>query len=228
MLSENQINAIEERIGYIFKNKQLLQTAFTHSSFAYSHNLESNERLEFLGDSVLNFCTTRFLFDNFHFDEGVSSKIRAQLVSAEFVSVYINDLELEKFLLCDNFNPEKSLNVMGDLYEAIVGAMLLDSNLETCRSFIFESLNYSEQLVNDLQTKNHDYKTELQELLQKSGELNLKYELKQKTGPAHNPVFTIQIFINNLPYSTATGKSKKEAENLAAKETIETLKAGKN
>ena len=226
MLSENQITAIEQKIGYIFKSKELLQTAFTHSSFAYSHNLESNERLEFLGDSVLNYCTTRFLFDNFKFNEGISSKLRAQIVSAEFVSSFICNIGLEKFLLCDNFNPEKSTNVMGDLYEAIIGAMLLDSNLETCNKFIYESLKLSPKLVEEIHAKNRDYKTELQEFLQQKGELNLKYELKQKIGPAHNPVFTIQILIDNMPCACASGRSKKEAENLAAEEALKILKEG--
>ena len=121
MLNEKQIVQIQQIINYEFKNKELLKTAFTHSSFAYTHNLKSNERLEFLGDSVLNICTTKFLFDNFDFDEGVSSKIRAYLVSSEYVCEYIKSKDLEKFLLCDNFNPANSTNVMGDLFEAIVG-----------------------------------------------------------------------------------------------------------
>lgn len=224
MLDQNQIKNIEQIIDYKFNDINLLQTAFTHSSFAYTHNLQNNERLEFLGDSALNFCTTRFLFENFDFDEGVSSKIRAYLVSSEYVSEYIKNNGLENFLLCDNFDPKKSTNVMGDLYEAIVGAVLLDGGLDNCKKFVLASLNYSKELVNDVHSKVRDYKTELQEYLQKSGYLNLEYVLVKKSGPAHDPMFTIQTKIGGKSYASATGKNKKEAENICAKQTLEILK----
>ncbi len=224
MLDKNDISQIENKINYQFKDKSLLQTAFTHSSFAYSHNLTSNERLEFLGDSVLNFCTTRFLFENFDFDEGVSSKIRAYFVSSEYVSKFIRNCNLEKFLLCDNFNPEKSTNVMGDLYEAIVGAMLLDSNIDICKKFIYDSLKYSKELVDEVHSKTRDYKTELQEYLQQFDNMKHEYVQTDKSGPAHMPIFTIAVKINGKKYGVAVGKSKKEAENLSAKQTLEILK----
>lgn len=227
MLNQNQIENIEQIISYRFQNNKLLQTAFTHSSFAYTHGLQNNERLEFLGDSVLNFCTTKFLFDNFDFDEGISSKIRAYLVSSEYVSEYIKNSGLENFLLCDNFDPKKSTNVMGDLFESIVGAILLDGGLDECKKFIFNSLNYSKKLVEDVHLKIRDYKTELQEYLQKSGYLNLEYVLVKKAGPAHDPLFTIQTKIGDKTYALATGKCKKEAENICAKQTLEILKQSK-
>ena len=224
MLNENQIVQIEQIINYKFKNIDFLKTAFTHSSFAYTHNLKSNERLEFLGDSVLNICTTKFLYDNFEYDEGVSSKIRAYLVSSEYVSKYIFEKELEKFLLCDNFNPANSTNVMGDLFEAIVGAMYLDSNLEQCQKFIYDSLKYSTKLVCDIHSKTRDYKTELQEYLQQSENMTLKYVQVDKKGPAHQPTFKMAVQINQKIYGMAEGKSKREAENIAAKQTLEMLK----
>jgi len=221
------IEKISSILGYTFKNENLLQTAFTHSSFANTHGLQSNERLEFLGDSVLNFCTTQFLFNNFTFDEGSLSKTRAYLVSSEYVSKYIQKNNLIEFLQCHNFNPQKSTNVMGDLYEAIVGAMLLDSNLEQCKKFIYSSLNYSNNLVVEFQAKVRDYKTELQEFLQESGSLNLTYKLLNKTGPAHLPEFTMAVEIDGKVYEPATAKSKKEAENLAAQNALKVLKNSK-
>ena len=218
------IEKISSILGYTFKNENVLQTAFTHSSFANTHNLQSNERLEFLGDSVLNFCTTQFLFDNFSFNEGDLSKIRAYLVSSEYVSQYIFNKGLINFLKCHNFNPKNSTNVMGDLFEAIVGAMLIDSDLNQCKKFIYKSLAYSKELIEEVQSKTKDYKTELQELLQKNGSLKLEYKLINKTGPAHLPQFTIAVFIDEKKFATATAKSKKEAENLAAKIALTILK----
>lgn len=221
---ELNIKKIEQIIGYKFKNEDLLIMAFTHSSFAHTHNLECNERLEFLGDSVLNFCTTQFLFDNFNFDEGDLSKTRAYLVSSEYVSKFIQKNNLINFLQCHNFNPQKSTNVMGDLFEAIVGAMLLDSDLEQCKKFIYKSLEFSDSLIKDLQSKTKDYKTELQEFLQESGSLNLNYKLIEKTGPAHMPQFTMAVEIDGIIYAYGTAKSKKEAENLAAQKALSIIK----
>lgn len=243
MLNQNEILQIEKIIGYQFKNKDLLKTAFTHSSFAYSHNQTSNERLEFLGDSVLNLCTTEYLFKNFDFDEGVSSKIRAYLVSSEYVCEYIKSNNLEKFLQCDNFNPANSTNVMCDLFEAIVGAMYLDSGFEQCKKFIYASLKYSKELVENVKliivenvnpktTENvnltkRDYKSELQEYLQQFENMNLEYVQKDKKGPAHQPIYTMAVKINDDFYGKADGKRKKDAENIAAKLTLEMLKLKK-
>ena len=217
------IEKIEKIIEYQFDDKSLLELAFTHSSFANSHGIASNEKLEFLGDSVLNFCTTKFLFNNSNLNEGDLSKIRAYLVSSEYVSQYIFKNELIKFLRCHNFNPQKSTNVMGDLYESIVGAIFLDSTIENCEKFIFKSLKYSENLISDVQSKIHDYKSELQEYLQMDGKLNLEYMLVEKTGPAHLPEFTVAVKIANKEYGIGRAKSKKEAENIAAKNTLEMI-----
>lgn len=214
---------IEQKIGYTFKDKNLLQTAFTHSSFAYVNGLQSNERLEFLGDSVLNFCTTQYLFENFNFSEGESSKIRAYLVSSDYVSQFVQKNNLQNFLKCDNFNPTNSTNVMGDLFEAIVGAMFLDGGLDQCKNFIHSSLSFSADLINSVLSKTRDHKTELQELMQ-SKNMFFEYVLLEKTGPAHLPKFKVQLNIDNNLFFECEGKSKKEAENLCAKEAMEKLK----
>lgn len=223
MLSETQIKIIQQKIGYCFKNTSLLQTAFTHSSYAFSHKLESNERLEFLGDSVLNFCTTMFLYDNFSLSEGDSSKIRAYLVSSDNVSKFIFDNKIEDFLFCDNFNPKNSINVMGDLYEAIVGAIFKDSGLDACKKFIYSSLNYSTDLIKQIIKNKKDYKTELQEFVQANGG-KLEYNLLSKTGPAHNPEFLVEVVIDGVKHAKAMAHSKKEAENVCAKLALEKLK----
>lgn len=223
MFEQNVLNDIEQKIGYVFKNKENLKQAFTHSSYANLHNLKSNETLEFLGDSILNFATTLYLYNNFDYSEGQSSKIRAYLVSSENVSKFIFDNQLENYLFCGNFNPHNSVNVMGDLYESIVGAMLVDSNFENCKNFIYKSLGYCPELINDVITKTRDYKTELQEIVQKNENSKLQYVLVSKSGPAHKPEFCVQVDIDGKLYGKATAHSKKDAENIAAKITIEIL-----
>lgn len=223
MLSKEQIQIIQQKIGYKFKDITLLQTAFTHSSYAYSRKLESNERLEFLGDSVLNFCTTMFLYDNFSLSEGDSSKIRAYLVSSDNVSKFIFNNKLQDYLLCDHFNPKNSVNVMGDLFEAIIGAIFKDSNLDECKKFIYSSLNYTTDLIKQIQQNKKDYKTELQEFVQAQGG-KLEYKLLSKTGPAHNPEFLVEVLINSTSYAKSLAHSKKEAENMCAKVALEKLK----
>ena len=221
---ETNIKAIENIIEYKFKNENLLKTAFTHSSFANIHNLQSNERLEFLGDSVLNFCTTKYLYQNLDFSEGDSSKIRAFVVSSENVSEYIKNNKLIDYLSCHNFNPKNSTNVMGDLYESIIGAMFLDSNFDTCEKFIEKSLKFSKELFNQIHLQTKDYKTELQEYVQAQENTKLEYVLLDKTGPAHLPEFTMAVEIDGKVYEPATAKSKKEAENLAAQNALKILK----
>lgn len=218
------IERISSILGYTFKNENIIKTAFTHSSYANVHSMQSNERLEFLGDSVLNFCTTQFLFNNFSFNEGELSKTRAYLVSSEYVSKFIQKKGLIQFLQCHNFNPKQSTNVMGDLFEAIVGAMFLDAGIEVCEKFIYNSLKYSKALVEEVHLKTKDYKTELQELVQAKEDIKPEYVLIEKTGPAHMPMFTVQVTINGKNYAIATAKSKKEAENLCAKNALKMLK----
>ena len=166
----------------------------------------------------------QFLVNNFSFSESELSKTRAYLVSSEYVSKFIQKNDLIQFLQCHNFNPRQSTNVMGDLFEAIIGAMFLDAGIEKCEKFIYESLNFSTSLITELQTKVRDYKTELQEFLQESGSLNLAYKLINKTGPAHLPEFTMAVEIDGKIYASATAKSKKEAENLAAQNALKVLK----
>lgn len=223
MLNSGQVELIQQKIGYTFKNAAYLQTAFTHSSFAYTHKADSNERLEFLGDSVLNFCTTLFLYDNFSFSEGESSKIRAYLVSSDNVSKFILNNKLQDFLLCDHFNPQNSTNVMGDLFEAIVGAIFLDGGLDCAKKFIYSNLKYSVKLVNQIVKDKKDYKTELQEFVQADGG-KLEYKLISKTGPAHQPEFLVEVCIDGKSYAKSMAHSKKEAENMCAKVALEKLK----
>lgn len=220
---QQNFEQIEQKIGYVFKNKELLNTAFLHSSFANSHHEKSNERLEFLGDSILNFVTTEFLYNNFENSEGDLSKQKAYLVSAENLSQAINQMNLLKFLQCSNFNPNKSKNVACDLFEAIVGAIFLDSDLLTAKNFIINTLKYDKKNVENQFENVVDYKTNLQEIVQKSGENTIEYVLIDKQGQDHNPSFTVRLTIDGNTIVEQTAKTKKMAEILCAKYACEIL-----
>jgi len=213
---------IEKKLGYKFKDKRFLLTAFTHSSFANNKNIKSNERLEFLGDTVLNSCTTFFLFENFLEAEGELSKVRAYLVSGQNIAQYVDKMEILKYLRSTNFDPNNSESVKCDLFEAIIGAMYLDSNFETCAKFVYEKLNYSKELIQDLMKGGKDFKTRLQEMVQKTGE-KLSYKLISKHGPSHLPTFKVAVLINNKNISESEANTKKQAENLAAEKAIQIL-----
>lgn len=208
---------IEKRIGYRFRDKQLLITAFTHSSFANRHGTVSNERLEFLGDSILNFITTEFLYNNFNLNEGELSKIKAYLVSAENLHKAMKTFNVIDALQCTTFHPNVSVNVMSDLYEAILGAVYLDSDLKTCKNFVINSLKFSIQDIEETMLKRVDYKTKLQEFIQQSGKNKLQYQVVEKTGKPHKPTFKIAVKLNGQVLAVSSANSKKIAENTVAK-----------
>lgn len=214
---------IEQNIDYQFADKSLLATAFTHSSFANIHHTTSNERLEFLGDSVLNYVVTDFLFRNYSENEGTLSKIKANLVSADNLSVVIQNMNVLQFLKCENFEPKNSMNVECDLFEAIVGAIYLDRDFEQAKKFIYKWLNLSKNQVEIVMKSFVDYKTKLQELVQKNGKNTIEYILVEKTGKAHNPNFKIMLKINGNEICCYAGKTKRQAEMLCAKHAIENM-----
>ena len=219
-----EILSLESKLKYTFKDKQLLLLAFLHSSYANYHNKISNEKLEFLGDSLLNFIVTDFLYRNSSLNEGELSKIKAYLVSSENLSIIIDDLQVLNYLKCSNFNPTKSQNVKCDLFEAIVGAIYLDSDFENVKTFVYHKLNLTEKLILETLNLSIDYKTKLQELVQKSGKNEIVYRLIKKEGLSHQPLFTVELLIKNQSICTATGNSKKQAENECARKAIELLK----
>ena len=218
---DNEIKKIEEIIGYTFKNKQFLITAFTHSSYGHLKNKEYNERQEFLGDSLLNLITTTYLYNNCDFSEGEMSKIRAHLVSCDNLSEVVSSLNLVGFLKVSSFNPHQSKNAMGDLFEALIAGIYLDSNYKTAESFVVKKLNFSKKLIEEVYNHLTDYKTKLQEIVQQNSNNKFEYVEVEKKGPAHMPTFTIAAVLNGEVVITKTGKNKKETENECAKFIIE-------
>lgn len=216
------LQEVEKIIGYKFKNKKLLQTALTHSSFANEHRVESNERLEFLGDAVIEFIITEILYSEFREAEGDMSKMRALIVSEKPLAEVVTRLGLEKFLIKgvgESKNTTESKAIKCDLFEAISGAIYLDGGIDEAKKFF--NLSIREQIEG---LKLHGYvdapKTKLQEMLKNA---KIVYSTN-KMGEDHKPVYKTIIFVNGVKMGSGTGSNKKQAEELAASEAINNLK----
>ena len=213
---------LESQIGYTFKNKNLLQTALTHTSYAYEKNVQSNEKLEFLGDSILEFISSIFLYTNYtDLKEGEMTKVRAQVVCEE--SLY-KIAKAHKF--SDFLNLGKSERMTeGEVKPAILADSVeaVDGEIETVKQFILNNLK-DEIKIASKNVGQKDYKTVLQEILQKNGDVNIQYKIIRETGPDHNKEFEAEVIYNKKVLATGVGKSKKHAEMDAAKKALEILK----
>ena len=223
---EKDISCFEKNIGYTFKNKNLLKNALTHTSYAFENKTSSNERLEYLGDSILEFISSKYLFLNYNnLSEGEMTKVRASAVCEE---------NLYKIALKNNFSDflylgkseksgdNKKTSILADSVEAVIAAIYLDSNLEKAEKFIIENIKDEIEYA----SKNvglKDYKTYLQEKLQVNGDVLIKYNIIKEEGPAHDKIFTAEVLCNGKKIAEGMGKSKKSAEMDAAKKAIEII-----
>ena len=213
-----------EKIGYRFRNPALLENALTHSSYANEghHGMESNERLEFLGDSVLGFVTAGYLFEKETGPEGMLTKLRAALVCEKALCSYAQLLGLGAYLLLGKGEQRSGgaerPSILADAFEAVIAAIYLDGGLEPVRAFI---LPYLEQEASN-QRRRHfkDYKTTLQEIIQHNPEQRLDYVLKGESGPDHDKVFQVEVRLHSNVIGSGRGRSKKEAEQQAAREAL--------
>ena len=214
-----------EKIGYTFKNEVLLETALTHSSYANegNRNLKSNERLEFLGDSVLGFITAGYLFSHEGGEEGELTRLRASLVCEKALSAYARKLGLGECLLLGKGEHRgggaERPSILADAFEAVIAALYLDGGLSVAESFIVPFLK-EELALQKRRPQFRDYKTALQEIVQQNPEEHLEYELKGESGPDHNKRFIVEVHLNSNVIGTGQGRSKKEAEQQAAKEAL--------
>ena len=221
---KNHVNTqeVEKIIGYKFKKPKLLVKALTHSSYSNEHKVESNERLEFLGDAVIEFIITERLYLEFNEKEGDLSKIRASLVSEKPLSEAVDALGLEKYLLKgvgESKNAISSKAVKCDMFEAIVGAILLDGGLEQAKEFFNKALG--EKLLNiKLNGYVEDPKTKLQEMLKQS---KIAYQTS-KSGADHMPTYKSTVYINDVKMGKGKGSNKRAAEEMAASNAINNLK----
>ena len=222
MKNNFNFNEVKNKLGVNVKSEKLIKTAFTHSSFANENRVESNERLEFLGDSVLGFIVTEKIYKKTHLNEGNLSKLRALLVSEKPLAEVIDKLDLEKYMLKgvgETKNKVVSNAIKCDLYEAIVGALYLDSGIGLANEFVEKTLNKN---FEDLAKLNdyEDAKTKLQETLPYK---NIKYNAIKK-GDEFNPTYFVEVRINNVVSGTGEATSKRAAEQLAASVALKKLK----
>ncbi|MBO4667189.1 MAG: ribonuclease III [Bacilli bacterium] len=211
------------RISY--HHRELFLQAFTHTSYANEHKCESNERLEFVGDAILDFLVGEYIYLNYpDMPEGDMSKMRAIYVCAEANNNYAIKLGLDKLLLLGKGEEEQGgrtrVNVLADLFEAFLGALYLDSGLEEVRRVLDMTVYPS---IQGHKLYIQDYKSHLQELFQAESRKSVTYVVENETGPSHDKTFTVGVYFDGVKYGTGTGKSKKEAEQAAAKVALEKL-----
>lgn len=215
MLEQQSIKEIEEIIGYTYKDKTLLETAFTHSSFANIKNTASNERLEFFGDTLLSTIISEKIYFDVDFAEGNLSKLRSRIVSMEPLSELIDNMGLSKYL---SYVGTLTNNMKADLMEAIIASIYIDGGMQKTKQFIARTFGETVRAMEKLNIL-ADSKSYLQEQL---GNAEIKYTCS-KSGLDHNPSFTATVIVNGVVSGRGVGSTKKEAEKQAASEAIKKL-----
>ena len=224
---ENLKKALLEQFDLVFSDETLLETAFTHTSYANEHRLlkiSHNERLEFLGDAVLQLIISEYLYTKYpKRPEGDLSKLRSMIVREESLAGFARDCQFDHFIKLGR-GEEKSGGrnrdtILGDLFEAFLGALLLDKGVEAVKSFLYQVMIPKVEAGEfEMIT---DYKTHLQELLQVNGDVTIRYQVISETGPAHDKVFDVEVLVEGKSIGQGQGRSKKLAEQEAAKNAVE-------
>lgn len=219
---------VEESIGYEFKNKNLLKKALTHTSYAYENNEESNEKLEFLGDSILEFISSKYLYKNYPaLKEGEMTKVRATVVCEKSLHQIAQMHNFSDFLYLGRSEiktgGQNRPAILADSVEAVIAAIYLDGGIEEAEKFIIQNLKEEIKIATQ-HVGDRDYKTVLQEKLQEQGEVKIEYKITKEEGPDHNKRFEAQVSCNRKILAKGQGSSKKEAHMDAAKKALENLK----
>jgi ribonuclease-3 len=225
----NDFKQLEQCLDYDFKDKNLIIEALTHKSFKKPY---SNERLEFLGDAVLNLIVGEFLYNKFPTsNEGELSKMRASLVNEQGFTKLAYQINLGDYIYVSNAedrnNGREKPSILSDAFEAIMGAIYIESNLDTVKDIILKLLESGYETIN-LDNLFSDYKTALQEVTQAKFGMIPIYKLEQATGPDHKKEFEISIWIDDRCYGKAKGKSKKIAQQAIAKIALDKINNEKN
>lgn len=217
------MKVFEEIIGYKFKDKSLLQTALTHSSYANEMNgkVDYNERLEFLGDSVLGMITAEFLFTNHpEMPEGKLTKTRAAMVCEKSLHRFAQSIKLGEFMYLGkgeiNTGGRERPSILADAFESLIAAIYLDAGFDEAKKFVLgfiSTADIEETIITD-------YKTALQEIVQRNPGEYLEYFMVGESGPDHCKTFIVEVHLNNNVIGTGEGRSKKQAEQMAAKATL--------
>lgn len=221
---------LKDRFQIIFHDVDLLEQAFTHSSYVNEHRylkLEDNERLEFLGDAVLELLMSRFLYDQFpHVPEGKLTKMRSRMVREESLSEFALECTFDQFIKLgkgeEASGGRKRPALLCDLFESFLGALYLDQGLASVLTFL-ETIVFP-KVDTDVFSHEMDHKTKLQEVLQKDGDVRIEYRLISEVGPAHEKLFETEVWAKDTLLGRGTGKSKKLAEQNAAQNALNQLK----
>ena len=220
-----QLEELEKSIGYTFKDKELLKKALRHTSYANERKLESNEKLEFLGDSILEFLSSKYIYKNYiDLREGEMTKVRATVVCEKSLYKVAKLHNFSDFLYLGK--SEKKTDgkerpaILADSVEAVIAAIYLDGGLEEAERFIIENLKDA-ILDATKHVGDKDYKTVLQEKLQEHGDVKIEYKTIGESGPDHNKMFVVDVEVNGKFLAKGKGKSKKEAQMQAAKKALE-------
>ena len=220
---------LQNKIGYQFKNPALLNEALTHSSYANEHksqHIKYNERLEFLGDSVLSIVVSYYIYKNCpELPEGELTKLRASLVCEKSLYEFAKKIDLGKYLILSkgerNNGGADRPSILSDAFEALIAAIYIDGGIEPASKHI---LNFVIPAIkNSKKKKINDYKTTLQEIIQKNPGEKLEYVLVKESGPDHNKHFVVEVHLNSNVIGKGGGRSKKEAEQQAAREALELM-----
>ena len=220
---QSDLQALQEKIGYTFREPALLHRALSHSSYVNERQNErqSNERLEFLGDSVLGFITAEYYYTHFKaYPEGELTKLRAAMVCEKSLCVFARELQLGEYLLlgkgeiCTGGRERPS--ILADAFEALIAAIYLDGGMEPVKTFVLRFVKKAAGTPSAF----HDYKTKLQEVVQKNPEESVEYVHVGESGPDHDKRFEVEVHLNSNVIGRGVGKSKKLAEQAAAHEAL--------
>lgn len=222
---------LEERIGYQFHDKELLRRALTHSSFSNEakDRPECNERMEFLGDAVLSLAVSDYIFHRYHLNEGDLTKIRASMVCEKSLFRFAREIGLGEELYLgrgeEQMGGRGRPSIVSDAFEALIAAIYLDGGMEPASAFVLRFVREELDSMGEGEQRGGfvDYKTMLQEIIQKNPEERLSYVLVGEDGPDHDKHFTVEVRLNSNVIGRGESRSKKGAEQLAAKEALELM-----
>ena len=230
-LSEEKLKDLEKILGVRIKNKLYYVQALTHRSFLETNgsNCMSNERMEFLGDSVLSLIVAQYLFENFpEEDEGFLTKIRAKLVNRFSLVKFASRLSISDYIIIGNHLQRNLMNnsksVLADAMEAIIGALFLDHGIEACRSFVFKNL-IKPNLEDDYYLIDENFKSQLLEYTQGNKIPTPSYEVIKEDGPQHERVFTVRVSVGDKEMGIGLGRTKKTAEQRAARIALRSIQS---
>lgn len=222
------LEPLEKNLNYKFENIKLLKTALTHSSYANENKMkitDNNERLEFLGDAILSLIVSQYLYKKYpYYPEGELTKIRAKVVCESSLAFAARKINLGEYLLLgkgeEATGGRDRDSILGDAIEALVGAIYMDSDFQVVNNLLLE--NFEADIVYAVAKGALfiDYKTELQENLQKITRARIEYRVVKEEGPDHNKIFYMDVMVDDKIVGTGTGRNKKEAEQMAAKEAL--------